>query len=179
MSDLNVVTLVGRLTDKPVLRYASTGLAITKFSIANNYFKKNSDGSLNTQTNFFNITVMGKQAENVTQYLDKGRQVAITGRLVQNKWQDKDGNNRYSVEVIASSVQFLGSKNDSLQSSDIPQSNSYSSYSNNNFQAQPQNQSQPQQPTEENIGNANNTEDNIAIENSDFESPLDGEDVPF
>ncbi len=176
MSDLNVVTLVGRLTDKPVLRYASTGLAITKFSIANNYIRKSNDGSPNTQTNFFNITVMGKQAENVSQYLDKGRQVAITGRLVQNKWQDKDGNNRYSVEVIASSVQFLGSKNDSPQSGGIPQSNSYS---NNNFQAQPQNQSQPQQPTEENIGNANNTEDNIAIENSDFESPLDGEDVPF
>ena len=107
MSDLNVVAICGRLTRKPELKYGASGNAYCKFSIANNVWKGKENGD---KANFFNVTTFGKQAENIEQYLDKGSQVVINGQLDHSVWEDKDGNKRHSVGIIANSVQFVGGK---------------------------------------------------------------------
>ena len=105
--DLNNVFIIGRLTKNPELRYTSNGNPVTKFSIANNnsYTK---EGNKVDETNYFDVNVWGNQAVNVEKYCKKGQQVAISGSLKQNKWTDKDGQNRAKIEITANSVQFLG-----------------------------------------------------------------------
>jgi single-strand DNA-binding protein len=108
MSDINSVTLVGRLTEKPVLRYTNSGKAVTTLKIANNTFLRGSDGKIESKPNFFNVIVWGKSAENCAKYLDKGKQVAIQGRLDYRKWTDNSGKTRSTIEIIAQRVQFIG-----------------------------------------------------------------------
>ncbi len=108
MSDINSVTLVGRLTEKPILRYTRSGTPVTTLKIANNTFTKRPDGGIEQKANFFNVIVWGKPAENCTKYLDKGRQVAVQGRLEYRIWHTQTGEKRQSVEIIARSVQFIG-----------------------------------------------------------------------
>ena len=108
---MNRVMLVGRITAKPELRYTSSNLAFTRFSLAVNRTYSNTQGE--RQTDFINIVVWRKQAENVCNYLNKGSLVSIEGRLQTGNYTDKDGNKRYTVEVLADSVQFLESKNQS------------------------------------------------------------------
>ncbi len=101
---MNRVSLVGRLTSKPELRYTGSQIAYTKFSIAvNRVFKRD-------ETDFINITAWRKQAENVCQYLDKGSLVSVDGRIQTGSYTDQDGNKKYTFDVIADSVQFLESK---------------------------------------------------------------------
>ena len=101
---MNRVSLVGRLTAKPELRYTSSQIAFTKFSIAvNRAFNRE-------ETDFINITAWRKQAENVCNYLDKGSLVAVDGRIQTGSYTDKEGNKRFSFDVVADSVQFLESK---------------------------------------------------------------------
>ena len=109
---MNSLTLIGRLTKDPELRYlANTGNAVARFSIAVNrpFAKKDAE----VTADFFNIVVGGKRAETCTNYLQKGLQVAIQGRLQNNNYTDKDGVKRYSVEIIAENVEFIdwGDKN--------------------------------------------------------------------
>ncbi len=106
---MNRVMLVGRITAKPELRYTSSNLAYTRFSLAVNRTYNNAQGE--KQTDFINIVVWRKQAENVCNYLNKGSLVSIEGRLQTGNYVDKDGNKRYTTEVLADSVQFLESKN--------------------------------------------------------------------
>ena len=97
---------VGRLTKEPELRYiASTGTAVTRFSIAvdRSFAKKDAE----VTADFFNIVVWGKIAETCANYLKKGRQVALRGRLQNNNYTDKDGVKRYAVEIIAEEVKFI------------------------------------------------------------------------
>ncbi len=105
---MNNVILIGRITAKPELRYTSSNLPTTRFSVAVNRPYTSSNGE--RETDFINVVVWRKQAENVCNYLNKGSQVAIEGRLQTNNYTDKDGNKRYSMEVVANSVQFLESK---------------------------------------------------------------------
>lgn len=105
---MNRVELVGRLTAKPELRYTSSNLPYARFSVAINRTFNNAQGE--RETDFINIVVWRKQAENVCNFLDKGSLVSIEGRLQTNNFTDKDGNKRYSMEVVADSVQFLESK---------------------------------------------------------------------
>ena len=103
---MNSVTLIGRLTKDTELRYtASTGTAVTRFSIAVDrpFAKKDAE----VTADFFNIVVWGKIAETCANYLKKGRQVALRGRLQNNNYTDKDGVKRYTVEVIAEEVKFI------------------------------------------------------------------------
>lgn len=100
--DINQVFLIGRLTRDPETRFSSN-TAICKFSIANNPSKEEKD------VNFFDIVVFGKVAENVQQFLKRGSQVAISGRLSQNRWE-KDGQKRSRVEIVGLNVQFLDTK---------------------------------------------------------------------
>lgn len=104
---MNKALLVGRITTKPELRTTSSGIPFTRFSVAiNRPFSNNGERA----TDFINILVWRKQAENVCNFLDKGSQVAIEGRIQTGSYTDKDGNNRTSFEVVADSVQFLDSK---------------------------------------------------------------------
>lgn len=107
--DLNSVSLIGRLVRDPELLYSSQGTPIAKFSVANNYsFKQGQE--YKEEVNFFDVTVFGKSADNVYQYLKKGSQCCVHGELRQNRWQDKTtGQARSKVEILALSVQFLGS----------------------------------------------------------------------
>lgn len=107
---MNRAMLIGRLTVKPELRYTGgSNLPVTRFSLAVNRTFAGKDGQ--RETDFINIVVWRKQAENVCNFLDKGSLVAIEGRIQTGSYDDKDGNKRYTVEVVADSVQFLESKN--------------------------------------------------------------------
>ena len=102
---MNRVTLVGRLTAKPELRYTGSNLPYARFTVAVNRNFRNNDGQ--TEADFINIIVWRKQAENVCNFLDKGRLVSVDGRLQTGSYTDKDGNRRYTTDVVADSVQFL------------------------------------------------------------------------
>ena len=114
---LNKVMLIGNLGQKPELRQTNSNLAVTRLSVATTERRKGGDGNWANHTEWHNVTVFGKQAENCVQFLDKGRQVYVEGRLSTRKWQDKDGNDRKTTEVIASDVRFLSNKGDSTGSS--------------------------------------------------------------
>lgn len=102
---LNRVVLIGRLTRDPELRSTSTGKQVSDFSIAVDKRIKPTDGS--PTADFFRVTAWGSTAEFVSNYLSKGRLVAVEGRLQSRKYTDKDGNNRESIEVVADNVQGL------------------------------------------------------------------------
>lgn len=105
---MNRVSLVGRLTQKPELRYTGSNLPFVRFSVAVNRTYTNQQGQ--READFINIVAWRKQAENICNFLDKGSLVSIDGRLQTGSYDDKDGNKRYTVEVLADSVQFLESK---------------------------------------------------------------------
>jgi len=102
---VNTVVLVGRLTRDPELRTTSTGKNVCSFSIAVTKRIKPTDGS--PDADFFNIVAWGNQADYVTNYLTKGRLVAVEGRLQSRKYTTSDGSNREVVEVVANSIQGL------------------------------------------------------------------------
>ena len=109
--DINHVVLIGRLTKDPELTYTQSGAAICKFSIAVNRSSGSSRGNTGDaegSANFFNIVAWNKTAEICNQYLSKGRQVAIDGRLQQRRWEGSDGVKRNTVEIVANNVQFFG-----------------------------------------------------------------------
>ena len=104
---MNRVELVGRLTAKPELRYTNSNMAYTRFSVAINRVT-NTQGE--RVTDFINVVVWGKQAENAANYLDKGSLVGIEGGIQTGNYTDKDGNKRTSFDVRANRVEFLSSK---------------------------------------------------------------------
>lgn len=107
---LNKVTLMGRLTAEPELRRTTSGTAVTSFSLAVERSKAR-DG--NKETDFIDVVAWSGTAELVCKYLGKGRMVVLCGRLQTRNWEDKSGNRRKSVEVVADEIHFVGSKNDS------------------------------------------------------------------
>jgi len=106
-SELNNFVGIGRLTRDPELRYTPAGKGVCKFGIAINRTYRNQEGNNVDEVLFINVTTWGKQAENCSQFLKKGRRVAINGELRSNNWQDKEGNKRVSFEINARTVQFL------------------------------------------------------------------------
>jgi single-strand DNA-binding protein len=111
-ANINRVILVGNLTADPELRHTGGGTPVCGLRIAVNGRKRDETGNWVDKPNYFTVNVFGNQAENCAQYLAKGRPVAIDGRLDWREWQAQDGSKRQSVEVIADSVQFLGSRGD-------------------------------------------------------------------
>ena len=105
---MNKVFLIGRLTRDPELRYTSSNIAVATFSIAVDRNFSNASGE--READFINIVVWRKQAENVKNYMHKGSQVAIDGRIQTRSYDDTDGKKRYVTEVVADNVQFLDSK---------------------------------------------------------------------
>jgi single-strand DNA-binding protein len=113
-SNINRVILTGNLTFDPELRSLPSGTSVCKLRVAvNTRRKNNATGDWEDKPNYFDVTVWGAQGENAARYLSKGRPVAVDGRLEWSEWQDKDtGKNRSKVEIVADSVQFLGSRDD-------------------------------------------------------------------
>ena len=104
---VNKVILIGRLGSDPELRYTQGGQAVANFNIATNERWTDKEGKANERTEWHKIVVWGRQAENCEKYLKKGRQVYIEGRLQTRDWEDRDGNKRYTTEVVAQQVTFL------------------------------------------------------------------------
>ncbi len=109
-SNINRVVITGNLTRDPELRSTGGGTAVCSLRIASNSRTKDASGNWTDKPNYFDVTVWGAQGENCAQYLSKGRPVAVDGRLNWREWQDQGGNKRQSVDIIADSVQFLGSR---------------------------------------------------------------------
>lgn len=106
-ADINNVTLTGRLTRDSELKYMQSGNAQVRFSIAVGRSKRNADGSWGTETSYFDCVYYGKPAEGVNSFLQKGRQVALTGELRQDRWEGQDGQARTRVEIYVSSLLLL------------------------------------------------------------------------
>lgn len=106
---LNKVLLIGNLTRDPELRYTPSGAAVATFGVATNRSWITDSGEKKDEVEFHNIVVWAKLAEICAEYLKKGRQVYIEGRLSTREWEGQDGQKRRSTEVVASEVIFLGS----------------------------------------------------------------------
>ena len=112
MASINRVVLVGNLTRDPELRHTQSGMAVCSLRLAVNTRRKDETGQWVDKPNYFDITVWGNQGERCAQYLSKGRPVAIDGRLEWREWETPEGNKRQAVDVVADTVQFLGSRGD-------------------------------------------------------------------
>ena len=112
MANINRVVLVGNLTKDPELKSTSGGTSLCKLRIAVNTRRKDETGQWVDKPNYFDVTVWGNQAESCAQYLSKGRPVGVDGRLEWREWETQNGDKRQSVEIVADSVQFLGSRGD-------------------------------------------------------------------
>lgn len=108
----NKIIIVGNLGKDPELRYTPQGIAVCNLSVATTEKKKDKSGEFQDVTNWFRVTLWRQQAENAAKYLAKGRQVYIEGRLGVEEWTDRDGNNRFTLEVQATDMQFIGSRGD-------------------------------------------------------------------
>ena len=110
MSSLNRVTLIGHLGADPELRYTTAGTAVVNFRIATTEVWKDIDGKRQDRTEWHRIVVWGKSAETCGEFLRKGRCVCIEGRLQTRSWTDREGGTRYTTEVVANNVTFLGDR---------------------------------------------------------------------
>jgi single-strand DNA-binding protein len=108
----NKVILVGNLGRDPELRYTPQGTPVCSFTMATNERRKDKSGEMQDQTTWFRVTLWGRQAETASQYLTKGRQVYIEGRLRVEEYTDRDGKPRHSLEVNATDMQFIGGRAD-------------------------------------------------------------------
>jgi len=119
---LNKVMLIGNLTRDPELRYIPSGQAVSTFTIAVNRTFNSKAGEKKEEVCFIRIVVWARLAEICNEYLKKGRSVFVEGRIQTRSWDGPDGNKRYSTEVVAENVQFLGTKPGSGKgdASDVP-----------------------------------------------------------
>jgi len=109
---VNKAIILGRLGKDPELRYTPSGTAVANFSIATNSSFKDSDGNWSDKTEWHNIVAFGKTAENVGEYLKKGSQAYIEGRLQTSSWEDNAGVRKYKTEILVDTLQFIGGKSD-------------------------------------------------------------------
>ena len=106
---MNKVFLIGRLSRDPELRHTTSGMAVCQINVA---ISRPVSQGRDPETDFINVVVWNKQAENVAKYLSKGRQIAVEGRIQTRNYDNNEGKRTYVTEVIASNVEFLGSAND-------------------------------------------------------------------
>lgn len=113
MASLNKVMLIGNLGKDPEVRYTGSGQAVASFSLATSErFKNKQSGEWEEKTEWHRVTLWGKQAEVAGEYLAKGKTVFIEGRLQTRKWTDRDGNEKYTTEIVGERMQMLGGKSD-------------------------------------------------------------------
>ena len=160
---MNKVFLIGRLTRDPELRYTGNNTPVASFSIAVNRGFSNQNGE--NEADFINIVVWNKQAEVVKNYLSKGSQVAIDGRIQTRSYDDQNGQKRYVTEVVANNVEFVGSKNSS--------NNTNSNSSANNAEPTPYDFGDKPEPKGTDVGDSNPFANfGESIEISDDELPF-------
>jgi len=104
MASVNRVTILGNCTRDPETRYLQDGTAVCTLSIATNYRWKGKDGEQKEETEFHRVSFFGRLAEIAGEYLKKGRPVYVEGRLKTRKWQDKDGKDNYTTEIVAEQI---------------------------------------------------------------------------
>ena len=121
--NLNKVVLAGRVTADIELKQTPSGVSVVSFSIAVNrrYVSKSNDAQAQPQADFINVTAWRTTAEFISKYFHKGSAICITGSIQTRKWQDQQGNNRYSTEVVADEAMFVESKSDASQGSYSPE----------------------------------------------------------
>ncbi len=125
-ADLNRVTLVGRLTRDPELRHSGGGDAICSIRLAVSSRSRDEGGNWGDRSNYFDVTIFGRQAETASTYLAKGRRIGVDGRLSWREWQAQDGTKRQSVEVIANDIFFLDSRGEGGEGGGSQQSGGWS-----------------------------------------------------
>ncbi|WP_285767899.1 single-stranded DNA-binding protein [Peribacillus sp. SI8-4] len=116
---INQVTLVGRLTKDPILRYTPEGKAVSNVTLAVNRNFRNTVGDY--EADFVQCIIWNKSAENTAQYCRKGTLIGITGRIQTRRYENKDGKNIYVTEVVAEMVQFLGPKQQEVKQEEFEQ----------------------------------------------------------
>ena len=115
---VNKAIILGSLGQDPDIRYTASGAAVANISIATNeQWKDKESGEIQERTEWHRVVFFGRLAEIVGEYLHKGSQVYVEGRLQTRKWQDKEGKDRYTTEIVASEMQMLGSKSDGTTAS--------------------------------------------------------------
>ena len=116
MASLNKVMLIGNLGKDPEVRYTTSGQGVASFSLATTEKYKNKSGEWEEKTEWHNVVLWGKLAEIAKDYLSKGKTAYIEGRLQTRKWQDKDGRDRYTTEIVGDRLQLLSPKGDGARS---------------------------------------------------------------
>jgi single-strand DNA-binding protein len=106
----NKVQLIGNLGNDPEIINLESGKTLAKFSVATNESYKNAQGEKVTDTQWHNVVAWGKTADIIEKYLTKGKEVAIEGKLTTRSWEDKEGNKRYTTEVVCNDLLMLGGK---------------------------------------------------------------------
>lgn len=128
MAGINKVILVGNLGKDPEVRYLEGGTAVANFPIATSEtYKDRTTGERKTITEWHNVVVWRNLAEIAEKFLKKGTQIYIEGKLRTRQWQDKDGNNRYTTEIVGDNLQMLGKRDDSPMSNNDHSSSTPSS----------------------------------------------------
>ena len=121
MVGVNKVILLGRLGADPEVRYSSSGTAITNFRMATSSVFKNKQGEKEEKTEWHRIVAFGRLGEICGEYLAKGRQIYLEGRLQTRDWEDKDGNRHWTTEIVALNMQMLGSPSENNKSAYPPE----------------------------------------------------------
>ena len=125
---MNKVILLGRLTGKPELRYTPQNTAYTRFSVAVNRSVRNQEtNQWENKADFINVVAWNKNAENIAKFFDKGNQISLEGRIQTGSFDDKDGNKRYTTDVVLENFEFVESKGQRTTSAntDIPEPTPY------------------------------------------------------
>ncbi len=112
MGSVNKVILVGNLGRDAELKFTPNGFPISSFSLATTDRRKDKDNNWQERTEWHRIKLLGKQAESLQDYLKKGKQIYVEGRLETRSWDDKDGQKKYMTEIIADRIQLLGGRGD-------------------------------------------------------------------
>jgi single-strand DNA-binding protein len=115
MAGVNKVILVGRLGADPEVRYTNTGTPVANFNMATSTNFTDKSGEKNERTEWHRIVAFGKLGEICGEYLAKGKQVYIEGRLQTREWEDRDGNKRKTTEIVAGTMQMLGAAGDQVR----------------------------------------------------------------
>jgi len=121
---LNKVMVIGHLGRDPEMRFTPSGRPVTSFSMATSRSWKTSDGERRTETEWFNVVAWGSLAEICNQYLKKGQQVYIEGRLQNRRWEDDDGNKRNTTEIVAREMIMLGERRDQKEEDSVEEADS-------------------------------------------------------
>ncbi|NRA65196.1 MAG: single-stranded DNA-binding protein [Pseudobacteriovorax sp.] len=108
MASVNKAIILGNLGQDPEIRYTTSGAAVCTLNIATTDVRKDQNGERQENTEWHRVVVWNKQAENCAKYLAKGRSVYVEGKIQTRSWEDQNGQKRYSTEVVAQTVQFVG-----------------------------------------------------------------------